>query len=136
MIPLQIRDEDIAEPLKIRSRLVSNPKPPTMWVCPEPELAPNGQVFRQSSIIVSNTSLEPGTCTLVQFAVSSEFFSCLKRPGPQYFDTAVDEDNDLGLAAFWVLEISNNVLMEPSKLQTLIATCPAVDYATPVMMAP
>jgi hypothetical protein len=127
-IRLQVRDEDTAEPLTVRWRILSGNKAPTMETCPDVPLAANGTLTREWQLNIAETALDRGTCSRIEIAASSSFFSCVRHPDPLYFDRTMDDDNDLGRAWFWVWEVSNSPLMDPNQLPTLVSTCPAVDY--------
>lgn len=125
-INVHVRSEDIQETLKVRWRVKSGTKKPTVFKCPEDSLVPSGSVDRFPSITIESLSLEPGACNKVEFVVSSAFTSCTKFP--EVFDATLDP-NDIGRATYWVWEVSANPVMGwGDKIAT---TCETLDKTIP-----
>jgi hypothetical protein len=140
-IPLHIRDDDVTENLKVRSRIVTGAdgRKFTDFDCPEPPIPANGLNIRDYQITIGPMELERNACNKIEFVVSSKFTSC--KDHPLWFDAAADETNDLGRATFLVWEVSGDPLTRPEYAQMLVSTCPAVTIdrtpqSTPVQPMP
>jgi hypothetical protein len=131
-IPLQIRDENLTEPLKLRWRT----KTTAPVACPDLPVTGSGMLLRDALLVINAPEFDPGSCTRVDVVVSAVFTDCNKRKDPQYFDfPTTDDDNDVGLATFWVWEVGSDPI-SPSAAQKLVTTCtPQADYiqTTPEM---
>jgi hypothetical protein len=124
-IPLQIRDENLTEPLRLRWRT----KTTEPVQCPD-LMVPGGSgtLLRDTMLMIGATEFDPGSCTRVDLAVSAFFTDCMKRKDPQYFDfPTTDNDNDVGLATFLVWEGGSDPI-SPSAAQKIVTTCPQADY--------
>ena len=135
IIPIEIRDEDMTEQLKVRWRVISGSRPASMQLdyrCPEDEISGTGSVIRSNwNLVITNDKFVPGSCSVVEFIVSAHFLrSCMKNPEPEFFDVTTNSDNDaaLGRAFFWVWEVSTNPLADNAKAQQLLSSCPTLPY--------
>jgi hypothetical protein len=134
-IPLRVRYENTLEDgLKTRFRINSGSKIGA-FACPEPILPPNGTLIRETEIVIYKTQLDPGSCSQVQFLVSTSFVSCKQHPDA--FDvTTGDDDEELGRATFFIWETSTDPLTNPMSARALLDSCPAIDYSAPTTMPP
>lgn len=131
-IPVQIRNENTTEVLKVRMRIVTSGRTSEKFLCPEPEVPPNNAQRRDFQIVIAAGKFTLGTCHRIDFIVSGDFQSCKKNS--EWFDyTYGDPDEEVGRATFWVWEVSNEPL-NPANSQALLSTCPALDRTTPQLM--
>jgi hypothetical protein len=133
-VALQIRDEDTIEPLRARWRVVTKERPPGApikdYPCPEPEVPDTGSVLRSYPLTIPASSFPRGKCSRVDFIVSGSFKMC-KPDRDDGWDITTQEDDaaDIGRLSFWVWDTSGTDIL--SAAQTLVASCPTVDYRPP-----
>lgn len=132
-IPIEVRDEDTTEPLKVRWRVITQQGIRLDYVCPEVEITGTGTVLRDvANVDVPSADFNPGTCSVVELVVSANFIGdCMHDPEPSLFDRTTNRtDNDaaLGRAFFWVWEVSTNPLADNAKAQQLLSSCPTLPY--------
>jgi hypothetical protein len=135
-VVLQIRDEDLTEPLRVRWRIVGKELPPgaplKYYDCPEREIPGTGSLLRPYTLNVPAGNFARGKCSRVDVIVSSSFKMC-KKDRDDGWDITTQEDDaaDIGRVSFWVWDISGMNLLETSTAQSLVASCPTVDYRPP-----
>lgn len=134
VVNLEIRDEDLTEPLRARWRIVSKERPPGSpmreYSCPEPLIPGTGSLKRDHKLTIFSSSLAAGKCSRVDFIVSASFKDC---DGNDDWDdtTQVDDDSDVGRLSFWIWDVSGQPLIMPDTALALTMSCPVVDYRPP-----
>jgi hypothetical protein len=137
-IPLRVRYENTLEDgLKTRFRVNTGTKIGA-YACPEPTLAPTGSLIRPTEIVIYGTQLDKGSCSQVQFVVSTSFVTCENRPNPAaLFDvTTGEDDEELGRATFFIWDTSTDPLTNGMSARALLDSCPAIDYSAPTTTPP
>lgn len=138
IVNLDIRDEDLTEPLKMRWRIESGMRPPAAqdkeYPCPEPVIVGDGDLFRMAVLRVLATRFARGTCNRVDVIVSASFKTCRPdRDDGWDITTQEDDDSDIGRLSFWVwaFDSTSNPLVQQDAAINLTRTCEALPYQPP-----
>jgi hypothetical protein len=132
VIPMQVRDDDINEELKIRWRIDSQSLPDfgsrmLDYKCPEIKIPVSGQARRDWSVPISAGAFPAGACSRLEFAVSSTFYDCGQFP-QRWDDTTVP--GDVGHAVYTVWEVSRDPVNDSGAALDLLRSCPTRQYIT------
>jgi hypothetical protein len=140
LMELQVRNEDVTEPLKMRWRIASGELPPgapsRYYTCPEPEVMRTGVLTRTAQLNIVATNFNRGKCSRVDVIVSGSFKTCRPDRDDDGWDitTQDDDDADIGRLSFWVwaTDSVNDPFLRQDVAQQLAASCLTVDYRAPV----
>jgi hypothetical protein len=125
-IPMQVRNDDVNEVLKVRWRVDNENIPdfgsrPLDYRCPEEVVPVSGAVIRPDwKQSIPAAKFPTGECSRLEFAVSGSFYDCQDLP-LRWDDTPIADD--VGHAVYWVWETSTEPLKNAGAAFDLIRSC-------------
>lgn len=126
VIDLQIRDDNVLLPLSIRTRITKADRSTILSECPDKALARQGEPISYFPLTIPQALLNPGECHKVEVVVSGHFGDCYDDTARanRFFDVvSFDHPDDIARATYWIWEVGNNVLADPTAAQTLVNSC-------------
>ncbi len=133
-IDLRIRDENVSQPLAVRTRITTSKGVTFIATCPDILLARQGVPTSDYKLTIPQAYLNAGECHKVEVAVSGHFDPCSRDAAEtnKHFGTpAFDHADDIARATYWIWEDGKNVLADPMAAQALLNSCGAIEYSPP-----
>lgn len=138
-IDLQVRDDNVDQALYVRTRITKADNSVILSKCPDGQLARQGQPLSFYTLPIPTSSLNLGECHKVEIAVSGGFTGCYAKNDVlqrDRFDWVKDPD-DIARATYWIWEVSNDALADPTAAKNLVNSCnKPIEYQSPVGTSP
>jgi hypothetical protein len=123
-INLTVRDDNVNQPILVRTRITKADNTVILSQCPDAQLARQGVPLSYYTLTIPQGSLKTGECHKVEVVVSSKFEGCYKNDDTQnsHFDVVANPD-DIARATYWIWEVGNNVLDSAAASKILVNSC-------------